>query len=124
MWRRSAVSAEGFGVVPLDPSMYREELERMRKKAEGPGLKRPVESRFRQGDAAAEILAVAENLGCSLIVMGAHGRTGLARLLLGSVAESVMRRAPCPVLIVKTPVPSAPVAVEAMKPSSAMETAK
>ena len=37
--------------------------------------------------------------------MGTHGRTGLARLLMGSVAEQVMRRATCPVLTVKTPLP-------------------
>jgi hypothetical protein len=35
-----------------------------------------------------------------MIVVGAHGRTGLSRVLLGSVAEAVMRRAPCPVLVV------------------------
>jgi len=40
-------------------------------------------------------------------VMGSHGRTGLARLLMGSVAEGVARRAPCPVLIVKQPVAAA-----------------
>ncbi len=38
-----------------------------------------------------------------LIVMGTHGRTALARLLLGSVAEAVLRKAPCPVLTVRTP---------------------
>jgi hypothetical protein len=38
-----------------------------------------------------------------LIVMGTHGRTGLGRLLMGSVAESVLRTAPCPVVTVKTP---------------------
>ena len=40
--------------------------------------------------------------------MGTHGRTGLGRLLLGSVAEQVMRRASCPVLTVKTPWPVEP----------------
>ena len=39
-------------------------------------------------------------LGADLIVMGTHGRTGLAHLLLGSVAEATLRRAPCPVLTV------------------------
>ena len=38
-----------------------------------------------------------------LIVMGTHGRTGLERLLMGSVAEKVMREAPCSVLVVKLP---------------------
>jgi hypothetical protein len=39
------------------------------------------------------------------VVMGSHGRTGIDRLLMGSVAEQVLRRAPCPVLIVKGPFP-------------------
>ena len=38
-----------------------------------------------------------------LIVMGTHGRSGVGRLLMGSVAEEVVRRAPCPALTVKTP---------------------
>ena len=52
------------------------------------------------GLAAREIVAYATRIGIDLIVMGAHGRTGLSRVLLGSVAEAVMRRAPCPVLVV------------------------
>jgi nucleotide-binding universal stress UspA family protein len=45
---------------------------------------------------------VAKETGCDLIVMGTHGRTGLGRLLMGSVAETVLRKAPCPVLTVKS----------------------
>ena len=51
----------------------------------------------------------ANEVGAELIVMGTHGRTGLNRLLMGSVAEQIVRRAPCPVLTVKLPV-AAPVA--------------
>ena len=40
---------------------------------------------------------------CDLIIMGSHGRTALANILLGSVAEHIFRHAPCPVLTVKTP---------------------
>ena len=47
---------------------------------------------------------MARELGADLIVMGTHGRTGLRRLLMGSVAERVVREAPCPVLTVRTPV--------------------
>ncbi|HKA55947.1 MAG TPA: universal stress protein [Candidatus Binatia bacterium] len=54
-----------------------------------------------QGRPAAEIVAAAKNIGADLIVMGTHGRSGLTRALLGSVAESVLRKAPCPVLTVK-----------------------
>ena len=53
------------------------------------------------GDAREAILKLAETLHADLIVMGSHGRSGLSRLVLGSVAESVVRRAPCPVLIVR-----------------------
>jgi nucleotide-binding universal stress UspA family protein/quercetin dioxygenase-like cupin family protein len=65
-----------------------------------------VEHRVAEGDAAEEILRLAESLHCDLIVMGTHGRTGLGRLLTGSVAEEVLRKASCPVLVVKTPPPT------------------
>ncbi|HZP42147.1 MAG TPA: universal stress protein [Candidatus Binatia bacterium] len=55
----------------------------------------------RAGAPAEEILAVAMAEGADLIVMGTHGRTGLAHALLGSVAEDVVRRALCPVLTVR-----------------------
>jgi nucleotide-binding universal stress UspA family protein len=51
-------------------------------------------------DAKAEILREAVSCGASLIVMGTHGRSGLDHLLLGSVAESVLQKAPCPILVV------------------------
>ncbi len=50
-----------------------------------------------------EIVRCAEEEGVDLIVIGSHGRTGLMRMLLGSVAEAVVRRAKCPVLTVKQP---------------------
>jgi len=53
------------------------------------------------GNAEAVILREAEERGCDLIVMGTTGRGGIGRLLLGSVAEHVSRKAPCPVLLVK-----------------------
>jgi nucleotide-binding universal stress UspA family protein len=62
-----------------------------------------VERRLEQGDAATEIVRVAQETHCDLIVIGTHGRTGLSRVLMGSVAEKVLRQAPCPVLAVKTP---------------------
>ena len=62
-----------------------------------------VERFVREGDPAGEILRAAQFTNADLIVMGTHGRTGLARLLAGSVAEQVMRRAPCPVLTVRPP---------------------
>jgi nucleotide-binding universal stress UspA family protein len=62
-----------------------------------------VEYRQAQGDAASVIFEVAKEVQAGLIVMGTHGRTGLARLLLGSVAERVVREAACPVLTLKSP---------------------
>jgi len=56
------------------------------------------------GDPATEILRVAKANHAEMIVMSSHGRTGLERILMGSVAEKVVRRAPCPVLIFKQPV--------------------
>jgi nucleotide-binding universal stress UspA family protein len=62
-----------------------------------------VEHRLLNGDPAEEILKIAKAEQADLIVLGTHGSTGLARLLLGSVAESVLRGADCPVLTIKTP---------------------
>jgi universal stress protein A len=54
------------------------------------------------GDPADTIIRVARERQADLIVMGTHGRTGLRHVLLGSVAEKVVRLAPCPVLICRT----------------------
>ena len=50
-----------------------------------------------------EIIAMAKTQGADLIVMGTHGRTGFEQLFLGSVAERVVRLAPCPVLVTPSP---------------------
>jgi nucleotide-binding universal stress UspA family protein len=55
------------------------------------------------GDPAREIVRYSRDAGMDLIVMGTHGRTGLDRLLVGSVTEKVMRGAPCSVMAVKLP---------------------
>ena len=93
----------GEGVVPPDPqdnlAEARERLERLAV----PGNNVSAERRFVEGDPATEILRLARDLRADLIVMGTHGRTGLRRLLMGSVAEKLVRRAPCPVLTLKTP---------------------
>jgi nucleotide-binding universal stress UspA family protein len=59
-----------------------------------------VETELREGSPAREIVRWAEERSADLLVMGTHGRSGLERLLLGSVAEEVLRHAPCPVLTV------------------------
>jgi nucleotide-binding universal stress UspA family protein len=60
-----------------------------------------VEYHVRDGDPTAQILKIATDDAVDVIVMGTHGTSGLTRLLVGSVAESVMRKAPCPVLTVR-----------------------
>ncbi len=97
----------GEMVPPVHPDDYRgkmkEALERLR--ATTPSSREvTIESRLEMGEPAPEIVTVAKEVGAGLIVMGSHGRTGLMRLLLGSVAEHVLRRASCPVLTIKAPV--------------------
>jgi nucleotide-binding universal stress UspA family protein len=95
--------------VPIDPREYRAALERLGQYLDGPDLKYRVETRLSQG-AAAEILRTADEIGADLIGMGTHGRTGLSRLLMGNVAESVLPKADCPVMVVKTPERGSPLA--------------
>jgi universal stress protein A len=57
------------------------------------------------GDPTEAIVRLAKTECADFIVMGTHGRTGLSRIFLGSVAEAVVRRAPCPVLIARHPAP-------------------
>ena len=59
----------------------------------------PFTHRLTMGDPAGEVVRLAADEGVDMIVMGTHGRTGLTRLLMGSVAEAIVRRAPCPVLV-------------------------
>ena len=75
--------------------------ERLHERYASPKL--PMDFQVREGDAAEEILRVAEEAEVDLIVIGTHGRTGLGRLLMGSVAEAVLRQARCPILTVKSP---------------------
>jgi len=71
-------------VVPLDPNV-------------------PYEHHLLVGDPADELVRLAGEAKVDYIVMGTHGRTGVLRLLMGSVAEAVVRRAPCPVVTIKQP---------------------
>jgi nucleotide-binding universal stress UspA family protein len=68
-----------------------------------------VVHRLEEGNPATEILRVAEEIHPDVIIMGTHGRHGLSRLLHGSVAEQVVRKACCPVLTVKAPAGEAPI---------------
>jgi universal stress protein A len=57
----------------------------------------------RVGSPAGEIVATANDLKADLVCIGTHGRGGIAHFLLGSVAEKVVRQAPCPVLTIRPP---------------------
>ena len=63
----------------------------------------PIRFEIGEGNAASEIIDRAHAIPSDLIVMGTHGRSGVDRLLLGSVTERVLRKAPCPVLTVSPP---------------------
>jgi len=75
----------------------------------------PVVTAVESGNPAAQIVRYADRHGIDLIVIGTHGRTGVTRALLGSVAERVARTAACPVLTVpsKLAAPAAAAATEA-----------
>jgi nucleotide-binding universal stress UspA family protein len=87
----------------LDVGVYSDALEATRELVDGPDLKYPVETSLARGPAPEEIVRVGREIGCDLIVMGTHGRTGLGRLLMGNTAESVLPEAHCPVIILKSP---------------------
>jgi nucleotide-binding universal stress UspA family protein len=77
----------------------KEALERLLKETEGPEL--TAEIHVIEGRAAADITEFAKDNQSDLIVIATHGLTGIEHLLMGSVTEKVVRRAPCPVFTVK-----------------------
>lgn len=95
----SFLGAAEFHGEAADQEYWRNQLEQIR--PVDPRI--PVHHVFLEGDPASEIVRYAVDAGVDLIVMGTHGRTGLERLLMGSVAEKVMREARCSVLVVKLP---------------------
>lgn len=97
-------SFELFSPVQLAAmeSEFEKRLEATKSETLASGIEK-VETRLLMGVPAVEIVSYAEANGCDLVVMGTHGRTGVSHALLGSVAEKVVRRAPCPVLTVRQP---------------------
>ncbi|WP_255196018.1 universal stress protein [Halorarius litoreus] len=65
------------------------------------GVDRDVETTVEIGPPSRTIVEYAKEHDIDYVVMGCHGRAGVSRVLLGSVAESVVRRSPCPVLVVR-----------------------
>jgi nucleotide-binding universal stress UspA family protein len=115
-----------FGIAPVGPPVYPEatELQGVEREAEVEQRQRISEQRAREvlaaeveklrsaggmvtqahlleGRVAPEIVALAEEIGAGLIVMGSRGRGGIRRALMGSVSDSVVRHAHCPVLVVR-----------------------
>jgi nucleotide-binding universal stress UspA family protein len=86
-----------YGLPEPDTDALKEMLSRV--KPRDPAVR--FEQRLVPGVPATAICDLAAEAKAGLIVMGTHGRTGLSRLLMGSVAEQVMRQAPCPVLTFK-----------------------
>jgi nucleotide-binding universal stress UspA family protein len=91
------------GILPSQPSTSLGECWEALGRYEVPEDDTDIERRLLQGEPAEAIVAFARQTRCDLIVIGTHGRSGVGRLLMGSVAEAVLRDAPCPVLTVKTP---------------------
>ena len=91
---------DSMAALPLD--VPRDELLEMLNKIKPDDPAIAIERRLVDGDAADEIRHAAGARHADLIVMGTHGRGGLSRLLMGSVAENVSRYADCPVLTVRT----------------------
>lgn len=84
-----------YGLPEPDSDRIRKMLDDVR--PADPAL--PFDHRLTMGDPASEIVRIAADESAEMIVLGTHGRTGMTRLLMGSVAEAVVRRAPCPVLV-------------------------
>ncbi len=76
-----------------------EELHRLAFQVKGPKVR--VHTVLAEGVPFDQILRVAKRLRCDLIVIATHGRTGLAHMVMGSVAENIVRRSTCPVLTVR-----------------------
>jgi nucleotide-binding universal stress UspA family protein len=77
------------------------QLRRLEKQVKGRNLR--THTVLTEGVPFLQIVRAAKRLRCGLIVLATHGRTGLAHAIMGSVAENVIRRAPCPVLAVRPP---------------------
>lgn len=104
----SAYYVMPIGVPPVPPTFLRELEEKLREhlEREAEGVRKAglsCETAVLRGLAAPTLLAHVEKTKPRLVVMGTHGRTGWRHALLGSVAERVVQRARCPVLVVPDP---------------------
>ena len=96
-----AYGGGGWYYGPVEPNL--DQLHKMLYEVVPNDPEVEFEHRMISGDPADAIVRLAEDEGADFIVMGTHGRKGISRLLMGSVAEAVVRRAACPVLTYKEP---------------------
>lgn len=94
-----------YGEIPVDIRLFEEQREQALADLAAAGeraraLGVETETSVRGGHPAREILTAVEEQAADLLVLGTHGRGGVEHLLLGSVAEKIVRRAPCPVMVV------------------------
>jgi nucleotide-binding universal stress UspA family protein len=94
---------KGYGGpgLPLMAEEYLQDVRQELEKVQSPNPEVAIERRLAEGDPASEIIRIAAETATDLIVMGTHGRTGLPHVLMGRVAEEVVRKAPCAVLVLK-----------------------
>jgi nucleotide-binding universal stress UspA family protein len=90
---------EGLGMENRLVAEVTEQLAAIAAKARRKGV--PVRAFVRIGHPVSDTVDMARRHGADLVIMGTHGRTGLRHVLLGSVAEGVLRQASCPVLVVR-----------------------
>jgi len=106
----SSAYKAAYGEAPADlEEEAHAALERLTQEVQGHDVERGIGYYVRRGHADDEIIHLAEEHDIDLIVIGSHGLTGVDRLMLGSVAEKVVRGAPCPVYVAKTRRPPSPV---------------
>ncbi len=102
-----SLGPEGVGYVEaetqLQPEGHVEQLRQALHRAVAPEPGVETRHLLREGDTAAVIEQIVREQHCDLVVLGTHGRTGLEHLFMGSTAERIIRRCPCPGLVVKSP---------------------
>ena len=111
-WYPAYPEGGGFGGVELEDPVLEEDLQRTSEQRARELLDAEVEklrsvggtlaqAHLAEGGAPQEIVRLAEEIGAGLIVMGSRGRGGIRRALMGSVSDSVVRHAHCPVMVVR-----------------------
>jgi nucleotide-binding universal stress UspA family protein len=96
---------EPIVLTPVDRDQLLADVKAFAQAESAPGI--TIDAVVREGHTAGEVLKQAASMKADLLVIGTHGRSGFERLLLGSVAEKVLRKASCPVMTVPKGLPDA-----------------